>query len=307
MTQGADILIILLICNALIALIYLAVSIATYKKNKEKQRNRNFVILFLCMILCPVVVELLCLLAFIWYRVFFSEPVDLEDVIFSKDRIKSVVRAQEEQERNIVSLEEAIEITNDKDLRELMMNVVRGDIREYLASISLALKSNDSEVSHYAASVLQDTLNNFRMNVHKKRMEAEASEDKKSEKLSGLIDYINPVLEQNVFNNMEQAAFVKILGEVADELYELEPGVLSSEQFKNISLRYLETGDFENCEKWCNRAMLHFPDALATYTCRLKLYFESGRNEEFFSIMNELKKSGIVVDSETLEMMRTFS
>ena len=39
MTQGADILIILLICNALIALIYLVVSIATHKKNKEKNER----------------------------------------------------------------------------------------------------------------------------------------------------------------------------------------------------------------------------------------------------------------------------
>lgn len=306
MTQGADILIILLICNAVIAVIYLIVSIIGYKKNTEKLRNRNFIILFLCMLLCPVVVELMCLMAFIWYKVFFSEPVDLEDVIFSKDRIKSVVRAQEEQERNIVSLEEAIEITNNKDLRELMMNVVRGDIREYLAAISLALGSSDSEVSHYAASVLQDTLNNFRMNVEKMRQEAAGSQDNKSEKLAELIDFINPVLEQKVFNDMEQAGFVRILGDVADELYDTAPETISSKQFKDVSLRYLEIRDFDNCRKWCDRAEEYFPEALATYTCRLKLYFESGNSEEFFAQMDRLKKSGVVVDNETLELMRTF-
>jgi len=306
LTQGADILIILLICNAVIAVIYLIVSIIGYKKNTEKLRNRNFIILFLCMLLCPVVVELMCLMAFIWYKVFFSEPVDLEDVIFSKDRIKSVVRAQEEQERNIVSLEEAIEITNNKDLRELMMNVVRGDIREYLAAISLALGSSDSEVSHYAASVLQDTLNNFRMNVEKMRQEAARSQDNKSEKLSELIDFINPVLEQKVFNDMEQAGFVRILGDVADELYDTAPETISSKQFKDVSLRYLEIRDFDNCRKWCDRAEKYFPEALATYTCRLKLYFESGNSEEFFAQMDRLKKSGVVVDNETLELMRTF-
>ena len=43
-----------------------------------------------------------------------------------------------------------------------MMNVVRGDVEESLASIALALNSDDSETSHYAATVLRDVLNDFR-------------------------------------------------------------------------------------------------------------------------------------------------
>ena len=69
--------------------------------------------------------------------------------------MKNNVRAEEERESNLVSLEEAIEITNDTELRSLMMNVVRGDIQQFLSSISLALNSEDTETAHYAASVLQ--------------------------------------------------------------------------------------------------------------------------------------------------------
>ena len=62
----------------------------------------------------------------------------------------------------MIPLEEAIAITEKQDLRSLMMNVVSSDIKNSLASITLALNSEDTETAHYAASVLQDALNDFR-------------------------------------------------------------------------------------------------------------------------------------------------
>lgn len=46
-----------------------------------------------------------------------------------------------------------------------MLNVIRGDYQNSLSSINLALNSEDSETAHYAASILQDVLNNFRSQV----------------------------------------------------------------------------------------------------------------------------------------------
>ena len=91
--------------------------------------------------------------------------MDLSDVVFNKDRKENFLRPDEEMERNMVSLEEALEVADKKSLRTLMLNVIRGDYRNSLAAINLALNSEDSETAHYAASVLQDVLNDFRSKV----------------------------------------------------------------------------------------------------------------------------------------------
>ena len=117
--------VILLIGNLLVAGVYLAWNII-------HKTNKNYIVGFVVMIVCPLVGPLFYLLAYLFYKLFFQEPVDLEDVIFSKERIKSFVSAEEERERNLVSLEEAIEITNEKELRTLMMNVVRGEMQKFL-------------------------------------------------------------------------------------------------------------------------------------------------------------------------------
>ena len=65
----------------------------------------------------------------------------------------------------MVALEEALEVSDKKSLRTLMMNVIRGDYKHSLSAIALALNSEDSETAHYAASVLQDVLSDFRSQV----------------------------------------------------------------------------------------------------------------------------------------------
>ena len=81
---------------------------------------------------------------------------------------------------------------------------------------------------------------------------------------------------------------------------------MTSSQYEAISLRLLEIEEFEASKKWCERAEYQYPNTLATYTCQLKLYFNSGQRERFFEVVEDLKKSAIVIDSETLELIRVF-
>lgn len=90
------------------------------------------------MVLCPVIGPLFFACSQLVYRTIFRQEVDLEDVIFSKERIKTHLKADEERERNMVPIEEALAVSDRKNLRMLMMNVIRGDLKDSLESIMLA-------------------------------------------------------------------------------------------------------------------------------------------------------------------------
>nr|WP_304577199.1 hypothetical protein [uncultured Acetatifactor sp.] len=49
-----------------------------------------------------------------------------------------------------------------------------------------------------------------------------------------------------------------------------------------------------------------FQEELPSYTCRLKLYFARQDREVFFETLDALKKSNVIIDSETLELIRVF-
>lgn len=305
--------IILLVLNTLAAVVYLLWNRFHwnfFQKNdnddSDDNDERSYIFRFVIMLLCPVVAPCFFLLAHIMFRLLFPKPVSLEDVVFSKERAKTFVHAEEERERNIVPLEEAIEITDKSGLRTLMMNVVRGDIHKSLASIYGALNSEDTETAHYAASVLQDALNDFRIHVEKQRQLILEADEKQAYYADSLLDYMNQVLEQKVFTDMEQRTYVAAMDEIGEIFYAKERQKMTSSHYEALGLRLLEIEDYENCRKWCERAKFQYPNTLATYTCQLKLYFNSGQREKFFDVIEELKQSAVVIDSETLELIRVF-
>lgn len=301
MTGKERIVLIILAVNILVVLIYV---IAGYLRKKEKKFS--IAMKAMVMLLCPVVGAVFLALGELFFRLFFAQAMDLDDVIFSKDRVKTYLHPDEERERNLVSVEEALVITDKENLRELMLNVVRGDVRNSLASLSMALNSEDSETAHYAASVLQDILNDFRANVQKRYQEILQGSDNRVLLAAELIDYMNQVLEQKVFTGLEQKSMTDLMEQVCEILYKEDKEKMMSSHYEAVSMRLLDVRDYEKCRKWCERAAEQYPGVLSSYTCRLKLYFSCEDRENFFQVLDELKKSNIVIDNETLEMIRVF-
>ena len=151
------------------------------KIDRRKENRRTYLIRFIIMVLCPVVGPMYFLISYLVYITIFRQSVDLEDVVFSKERVKTRLKADEERERDMVPLEEALAVSDKKSVRMLMLNVIRGNVKESLETIMMALDSEDSETSHYAASVLRDELNEFRADVQKLYSEIKDEEEDETE------------------------------------------------------------------------------------------------------------------------------
>lgn len=306
-------IVILLLLNTVSAVIYLLYG--RYRcahRTEETERGDApnmtlYVMNTVFWVLCPVVAPLFLLCGELLNRLLFRQSVDLEDVIFSKERVKTFARADEEREKNMVPLEEAIAVSDAESLRALMLNVIRGDIGQSLAAIALALNSEDTETAHYAASVLRDELNDFRSNVQRLVLAIKREDDNFEGYVDALLPYMNEVLVQKVFTEMEQKSFVLMMDEVCELVYNKEKLLLVGRYYEWVSLRLLEIREFKLTEKWCLRSMEEYPERLSSYTCQMKLYFTTQEKDKFFQVMQQLKRSDITIDQETLELIRIFS
>lgn len=301
MSHRMKLFIFLLIVNLIVIVIYLIWNHIRRKENLGSVWMKAVV-----MLLCPVIGFMFVLLSFLLFKVFSSQGMDLSDVIFNKDRTENFLRPDEDIERNMVPLEEALEVTDKKSLRTLMLNVLRGDYQNSLASINLALNSEDSETAHYAASVLQDVLNDFRSRIQEDYLLCQEENEQQVENCIKLAEQMNPILEQAVLTDLEQRSMTERMQEVLQKAWELDKGKISSSVYEKICQRLLEISDYEMCKLWCDRAVEQYPRALSSYTCQLKLYFSSGDKESFFKVMQELRGLDITIDNETLELIRTF-
>lgn len=319
LTREEMIFLIVCILNLVVSVIYLLYGIGiratihdkqeedVEKTDKRKENRRTYLIRFIVMVLCPIVGPLYFLFSYLISVMIFRQSVDLEDVVFSKERIKARLKADEERERNIVPLEEALAVSDKKSVRMLMLNVIRGNVKESLETIMTALDSEDSETSHYAASVLRDELNEFRGNIQKMYSEIKEEEDNETGCEEMLIDYMDMIFGQKIFDQMEQRRFIMMMDEAGESLYSKNAARFTPERYESICLKLLELKEFEKVQKWCTRLEEQYPDELPAYTCRLKLYFTMNDREQFFGVLDELKQSRIVIDQETLELIRVFS
>lgn len=317
MTRAEWLFVIVWIINFVISVLYYLWGALFYVPTRERQdkdeaeylhdNRRTYLIRVIIMVLCPIIGPLFFLISHLIYMTIFRQEVDLEDVIFSKERVKTNAKADEERERNLVPLEEALAVSDKKNLRMLMLNVIRGDLQDSLESISLALNSEDSETSHYAASVLRDELNDFRVKVQKIYTDIKEEKPEQTDSEEMLIDYMNRILCQKVFTEIEQAKFVNIMVEAAESIYQKNASRMLPQRYEAVCLRLIEQKQFEQADLWCERLAKQFPDELVAYTCRLKLYFKENDRDRFFLVMDQLKKSDIIIDNETLELIRVFS
>lgn len=136
-------------------------------------------------------------------------------------------------------------------------------------------------------------------------MQEEEREDTEYE--VALIAYMDDILGQRVFMELEQNRFTHMMEEAVELLYEKNASRITPEWYESLCMRLLESGDYDKVEKWCQRLEEQYPDELCTYTCKLKLYFTVKNRGAFFQTLGALKNSNIVIDSDTLEMIRTFS
>lgn len=83
--------------------------------------------------------------------------------------------------------------------------------------MALALNSEDSETAHYAASVLQEVLNDFRTGVHERYRLCLVEDEKQAENCIHLIEYMNPIIEQKVLTDLEQPSMAERMDEVLEK------------------------------------------------------------------------------------------
>lgn len=304
MTRAGIVFLIVVIINCLIAAVYLL----WYLVFKRDQDNRKqYIMHTVIMVLCPVIGPLFFLCSFLKYHFLRFGDRDLSDVEFSKSRHNPRLKADEERERNIVPVEEAILISDKEKKRKNMLNVLLGETDEALSSIAMALNSDDSEVAHYAASFLQSKLDLFRENVRRAMQIIQEKESRKepcTEDILALIRYMDQLLKQKVLTQLEQTDYVGQMEGLCQKLYgtardQIDPGCYSG-----ICRLLIDLKAYDRAEVWGERFAGQYPDQLQAYKLRMRLYFEMEEKDKFFETLDQLKSSNVVIDNQTLKLIR---
>lgn len=283
-------------------LIALACPVWFWKREAEWKKG---VLYGIFILFCPVGGPLYLLCSWLMQRIFQSLEVDREELSFRTDRIRVVLPANEEEEMNVASMQETLLVSDVGQQRRAVLNVLKNDLENSLSAVTVALESADTEISHYAAAAISDQVARFKVTVQQLTVEMERDPEN-VDVYKAAADVISQFLGKNVLSEIEEKTYVYRYENIVEWLYGKNVEEVTGEMYRQAVEWMLWANDHDKAVLWMNRAVENRPLELPTFRLRLELYHTTGEKGLFFQTLEELKKSGIPLDQETLELIRFF-
>jgi hypothetical protein len=232
--------------------------------------------------------------------------VDMSDVSFSHEREKLILPPEQETEMNYVPIQDAMAVSDTASLRKLLLDTLRNNAKKTVASIAVALNSNDTEASHYVATIILDALSEFRSTAQNMIEQMEKlPEDVEMNLLT--LEYIHEILTMKIMTNVEQETYIYTLNNVAENLHTHNLWHMTATHYLWMTDLFLSIKEYSMAQLWVSRASRYRPDILDTYKANLHYYYELHNKTAFFKCLKELKNNtDIVIDEEILNLFRLY-
>ncbi len=273
-----------------------------------KKEYRKAVLLTVFMILTPVVGVIFLSCSELFNFILFHKHDGLlneEELSFSKKRARMIIGDDIEKEIDRVPIEEALMISDTMNRRQLFLEVLkRPDVEEYMGGIQNAMAQEDSEVVHYAASYITDTIAKYKET--EKRLRSIYENSKETDTLLLYLQFCDNMLHKKVFSEPEQKIYLNFFEGYMEELYQKEKERITGNMLADIIEFRSEYQDWASVEKWVKCAEEIMEQDLAAAKEVLKYYFKIKNENGFREAVRLIKESPLVLDSELLEWIRFY-
>jgi len=207
-----------------------------------------------------------------------------------------------ERDTMIVPLEETLLMNDTKIKRHQFLDAMKRDSSGYIDILKIALRDEDVETSHYAASSMDKIKREFDLKLQKFSVEYEKNkiEEKVSKEYSELLDeYINSrlldedELEYKIIMGTHIGVLENILGITEDkDIY-----------YEKIIDILFKIKDLEKASQYCEEFIENYKTENA-YMANLRYYFLIKDKENFEKCFGNLLKSSIKLSNKGLEIIR---
>lgn len=291
-----------LVYNALVALIYLIIKLI------RKDINRGLM-MSIFIIICPLVGPLYLFLSWSIYYIYFrkrQKDVSLEELSLSKEKITVISKPEMNHALNKVPLEEALLISDQKNVRKVLLDMLKEDINASVGVIFKALEHNDSEVSHYAASAISDTINEFKKKEKQYRQKY-SNEKENSTLCREYVEFLYDFLSHKILSYEEQKYYCNLFEELVITIKTYLPSEATGHLYYKLVCILTDLEENDKARFWVYHALYNNENDLGSYKAGLRYYYIKKDRRNFLLLMDKLKRSDVILDHETLEMVRFYS
>ena len=294
------VILIILIINTIGAFVLLFYDTIT---RKDKMKWVHFVVI----LLCPVVGFCLFLGAYILERMSIGDKdIAYADIGFDTTKHIKKIKGDYREEVDILSLDEAFVVSEKKDRRKALLTVLKRDFNKNITAVIQGVNNEDTETSHYAASVVLSTTTDYLNHLANLR-KAYNEMDEDPEPAIEYLEFLKKFIESDIMDNVDREKYAKIFTEVLDRVsVEFNETVTVEYMIFAIKLM-IDSQMVEESKKWADRTLRFFPEEGNVYFAVMKMHYDFGEHEEFIKLLHHVMDSNLSISNDILQTIRFFS
>jgi tetratricopeptide (TPR) repeat protein len=195
-----------------------------------------------------------------------------------------------EKEINTVPMEDSLSFSDNKSKRAYLIYILKKDFASHIKGLQKAIRSRDSETSHYAASALVEIKKQFEILLTSAHEKYKNNRDD----INAIQEYVNILKKYLKSGLTDKADYYNYLEKYSAVLTELLSRHLTNEIYFIDKINCdLELGDYKSAEDFSKRFFEYFPNSEKPYLALLKFYYLSRDVKSFTCVAKILKSKKI--------------
>jgi tetratricopeptide (TPR) repeat protein len=208
-----------------------------------------------------------------------------------------------EEETNVIPFQDALILNNNKTKRKILMDLLKGDFLQNVDALELALHSEDSETSHYAATAIQQVKSELLKKIRK--LEQQLLEDNRTDAgfLESYRDLLKNYIKIEFLDERTRRKQMFIYIKTLNQLILLSPKYDTNNYIAKIDT-LLQLGEYQEAVETAEQFLSYFPNEEEAYFSAMNVHYSMRNTLEFKKIISKLRSSDIQLSPGKLNQLR---
>jgi hypothetical protein len=213
----------------------------------------------------------------------------------------SIFKADIEKERNVVPMEDALILNENKVRRTMLLDILKEESLQNIDALKFALENEDSETSHYAATAIME----IKRKLLNRMQSLEVQVDENPNDLKVLSAY-KEVIKQYINSGfLDEKTLWKnkyVYSTILEKMIEIQPNE-ESYFIDKISCD-LSMAEYSTARHYCDLFVKLHPNCEDAYFMDMKIHYLMKNSASFEESLNQLRNSSVRLSPNGLSKLR---
>lgn len=257
----------------------------------------------------PMAFTLIALPFFSWGIIYYlqrskHDATELPDWLLRKEAYEDVSLSlpDKSSETNMISLQDALILNTNQIKRKILMNILKNDFLQQAPMLAAALKSEDNETSHYAATALQQAKTHLSKQLrHLERELEERSED--PQVIKSYLQILKQIMDMEFLDRRTQMKYAYTYLHALANLIDVDDRAETIYHVERIQMA-LSLGEYEHALQASDLFLHQHPTNETAYFEAMAVHYAMKNVKRVHEMIHLLRSSEVRLSPDGLNQLR---